>query len=171
MDNTVKKILVQGSIASGKTTFAEKLHEKNKFPLVRVDEIIWQPGWVHRDNKEISTLLLEKSGQEYWIIEGYINDEAIEELVTTADLILYLDYSRFVPVWRYLKRYFLHHKIPRKELPGCPEHFKISSLLEILRKKHVRKLEQLLKKSSFEEKVIRFKNLKQAEAYLEKYGK
>ncbi len=165
------RILVQGVSASGKTTFAKKLATKLGLPLIMADEIIWQPGWVHGDNAEIAKVLFEKSGQDRWIIEGYVNNEAIEGMVEVADLILYLDYSSLVSSWHYVERYFLHRKKPRKELPGSPEHFKITSLLRIIRKEQVNKLEQILKEGNYEEKIVRFKTPKEADEYLEKYRK
>ena len=40
-----KKILIVGTSASGKSTFARKLAAKTKLPLIHIDSIMWQPGW------------------------------------------------------------------------------------------------------------------------------
>jgi|GEM_PF-741226 len=123
MKNIGSKIVIVGVSASGKSTLSRKLAEKTNLPLVLMDELMWSPGWEYVGDEKILELLLEEIKKENWIIEGYITKEARSVIFEKADTIIYLDYSPYLLVWRYVKRFLQHRKNPRPELQGSPEKF------------------------------------------------
>ncbi|MCA9360353.1 hypothetical protein KC730_00505 [Candidatus Kaiserbacteria bacterium] len=161
-----KKIVILGVSASGKTTFSEKLATKTNLPLTRIDSVMWNPGWEYIGDDETVRYVNSIAEQDKWIIEGYIEKEARENLFNKADLILYLDYSGWLSAFRYIKRCLKHHKNPRPELPGSPDKFKFKTLKLIFTKGETWRLEQLIKENDWNNKIIRFKTPKEANDHL-----
>lgn len=110
-ENLGKRIAVVGVSASGKSTFARKLALKTSLPLTHIDAVMWKPGWNYIGDDETVRKLKEISQQDEWIIEGFIEKEALEAVLTRAQSIIYLDYPRHVSAWRYIKRWFKHRKM------------------------------------------------------------
>lgn len=160
------KIVVLGVNASGKSTFARLLSLKTRLPLIHIDEIMWNPGWQYIGDEETVRLIEEASRKDHWIIEGYIEKEARVDLFNKADTILYLDYPAWLPALRYIKRWWIHRKDPRPELPGCPEKFSFEFLLRVYKKKEVYHLDKLLKESHWDHKIIRLKNPQETKSFL-----
>ena len=108
MSKLGKRTVVLGVSASGKSTFARVLANKTDLPLIHIDQIMWKPGWQYIGDEETVRRIKEVSGNEEWIIEGYIEKGARVELFNQADTILYLDYPAWIPALRYIKRWWQH---------------------------------------------------------------
>lgn len=160
------KIVIVGVSASGKSTFARKLADKLKIPVTHMDALMWESGWEYIGDDKTVALIDEVSRQEDWVIEGYITKAARSELFSKADKIIYLDYPGLLSAWRYVKRWWKYRKNPRPELPGSPEKFSFTFLRLVHTKGEVWKLERLFKESNWDSKIIRLKNPKDAEEYL-----
>lgn len=160
------KIVVLGVSAAGKSTFARSLAKKTFIPIMHMDMHMWQPGWNYVGNEATVAIIKEAAKRDRWIIEGYIEKEAREELFDRADTILYLDYPAWLPALRYIKRWWTHRNNPRPELPGCPEKFSFEFLIRVYKKKEVYRLEQLFKSGKWDNKIIKFKTPKEAELFL-----
>lgn len=161
------KIVVLGVSASGKSTFARSLAKKTFIPIMHMDMHMWQPGWNYVGNEATVAIIKEAAKRDRWIIEGYIEKEAREELFNSADTILYLDYSGWVASWRYIRRWLTHRKEPRPELPGSPDKFSFKFLKLVFTKGEVYRLEQLFKSGKWDNKITRFKTPKEAEQLLQ----
>jgi adenylate kinase family enzyme len=143
--NDAKKIVVVGVSASGKSTFARKLSHTTGLPLVHMDTIWWNPGWVEVGEEEAAKQLGEITTQDSWIVEGYVPKLARALVFERADLIIYLDYPRWVAACRYLQRWWRHKNNPRPELPGSPETFSFLFLKRIWKKQEAISLDRFLK--------------------------
>ena len=44
--NLGKRIIILGSAGSGKSTLATKLGEITGIPVIHLDRLFWNPGWV-----------------------------------------------------------------------------------------------------------------------------
>lgn len=161
-----RRIAVVGVSASGKSTFARKLAAKTNLPLTHIDAVMWKPGWDYIGDEETVRRLKEISQQDEWIIEGFIDKNALEAVLGRADSIIYLDYPRYIPAWRYIKRWVKHRKNPRPELEGSPEKFSFEFLRRVWDKKEVYRLNKFLKTTPQSAKLLRLKSPKEAEAYL-----
>ncbi len=161
-----KRIAVVGVSASGKSTFARKLAAKTSLPLTHIDAVMWKPGWEYIGDEETVRKLKEISQQDEWIIEGFIEKEALEAVLTRAESIIYLDYPRYVSVWRYVKRWFKHRKNPRPELEGSPEKFSFEFLKRVWDRKETYRLNKFLKITPQPGKLLEFKSPHKAELFL-----
>ena len=66
----MQKILIIGGNGSGKTTFAKKLAQKTRLPLVHLDKLYWKDNWQHVTQEEFDSLLLPELEKDNWIIDG-----------------------------------------------------------------------------------------------------
>ncbi len=162
MINLGRRIAIVGVSAAGKSWFGRALAHKTKLPLTHIDAVMWKPGWNYIGDEKTVTALKEISSGESWIIEGYIDKDAFDTVLNRADSILYLDYARYLPAWRYIKRCFAHRTYPRPELEGSPDTFKFESLKRVWSKSEVYHLNKFLGKIPTPKKVIRLKSPKQA---------
>lgn len=128
MDRNLRKVVVVGVSASGKTTFSRKLSEKLAIPLTAIDAIMWNPGWEYIGDVETRAKLMEIGSGDEWIIEGYIMKDVRAFLFEKADAIIYLDYTGICAAVRYIKRWWCYRTSPRPELPGSPEKFSLKFL-------------------------------------------
>lgn len=164
--NAYKKIVIVGVSASGKSTFSKKLANILDIPVTFMDSIMWKPGWVYAGDEFIIEKLRDVSGNSDWIIEGYIKTEARKFLFEKADLIIYLDYPRYIPAWRYIKRFLMHRKNARPELEGSPEKFSFEFLRRVWMKWETIALDELLNNIEDKQKIIKFHSPKEAERFL-----
>ena len=119
----MKRILVIGCCGAGKSTLSRKLARITGLPLIHLDQEYWQPNWVESDpadwEAKVETLIQDDS----WIIDGNYGGTMPKRL-TRADTVVFLDRSRWVCLYRVLKRTSLHYGQARSELPeGCRERF------------------------------------------------
>lgn len=161
-----KRIAIVGVSASGKSTFARKLATKTNLPLTHIDAVMWKPGWDYIGDEETVRRLKEISQQDEWVIEGYIDKNALEAVLSRAESIIYLDYPRYIPAWRYIKRWLKHRKNPRPELEGSPEKFSFEFLKRVWDKKEVYRLNKFLETAPEAHKIIRFTSPREAAALL-----
>ena len=113
--------MIVGQPGSGKSTFARLLGDATELPVIHIDRIHWQPGWVERPRPAKLAMIRAEEVKERWIIEGGLS-ETWEERRDRADLLIWLD----VPMWRRLarvvRRRMTYHQQTRPDLPeNCPE--------------------------------------------------
>lgn len=166
MDNLGKKIVIVGVSASGKSTFARKIAEKIKLPVIHVNTIIWKPGWQPIGNEETAKKLKKIGSKEEWIIEGYITKEVRAFIFDRADTIIYLDYPPIVATLRYLKRWLKHRKNPRPELTGSPEKFDWEFMKLVWNKQEAVSLNKFLGQIKEPNKLMKLTSVRKTEAFL-----
>jgi adenylate kinase family enzyme len=117
----MKKIAIVGCGGSGKSTLARKLGEVTGLPVYHLDALYWKPGWVATPNEEWDRLQTELIGTEKWIIDGNYG-RTLDIRLEAADTIVFFDLSRWVTMYRLIKRRFMYHRKTRPDLTeGCPE--------------------------------------------------
>lgn len=168
MDEKPQRVLVIGVSASGKSTFARRVAKQLELPLHLMDAIMWRPGWQYIGDAATDVELFRISEEETWLIEGYITKRSRTDLFARADVIMYLDYSPMVCAMRYIKRWWLHRRDPRPEIPGCPEKFSFRFLWLVWTKGEAVSLERFLAGVQDQRKIVRFKTPRAAEDYLKK---
>ncbi|MCB0213497.1 MAG: AAA family ATPase [Anaerolineae bacterium] len=99
----MKKVVIIGSSASGKSTLARKLSVLLRLDVIHLDALYWQPGWVRTPLAEWSGVLADLVQQDRWVIEGnYL--ETLDIQLAAADTIIFLDLPRSLCLWRAIKR-------------------------------------------------------------------
>jgi adenylate kinase family enzyme len=114
-----KKITIFGCPGSGKSTLAKQLSVKLGIPVYHLDLYFWLPGWVLKDEQERARLFKEMITQDSWIIDGTFGSTTYQQRIEGADLLIYLDFPRWLCLWRCFKRMFQKKRICTPE--GCDE--------------------------------------------------
>lgn len=110
------RIAIVGISGSGKSVVSRTIAEKTNLPLYHMDQLFWQGSWVAVPEAEYVQEHNKLIELEQWIIEGYV-DEPMAERLSRAELVLYLDYPGWLCAWRVVKRWLMHRKNARPELP------------------------------------------------------
>lgn len=112
-----RRIAIIGISGAGKSTLARRLAETTGLPTVYMDRIFWTGKWQPVPEAEYLAEHASLIEAPEWIIEGFVEPSMAERL-RLADLVLYLDYSGTRCVWQVLRRWLLHRKVSRPELPA-----------------------------------------------------
>ena len=108
------RIIVVGTSGSGKTTLSKEISLILSIPHVEFDYYRHGPGWTETPDPIFRENLREALSEASWVADG--NYSVVRDIVwTRADMMIWLDYSIFMVLWRLFWRTFLRC-ILRKEL-------------------------------------------------------
>ncbi len=117
----MERILIIGCGGAGKSTLARKMGEKTGIPVVHLDKIFWNPGWVEKTDEEFDEILAEELEKPRWIMDGNYG-RTLPERVKYCDTIVYLDFSRLTCLLGVFKRIATTYGKVRPDMgAGCPE--------------------------------------------------
>lgn len=90
-------------------------------PVIHLDAEYWRPGWIEPDPATWDRRVAELVARDRWIMDGNYS-RTIVPRVAACDTIVILDYSRFVCLYRVMKRVLKYRGKTRPDLhEGCPE--------------------------------------------------
>lgn len=128
----MRRVLVIGPCGSGKSTLARELAPRLGLPLIHIDQLGWQPGWVETDNAQLRAKVETAVAGDAWLIEGNYAS-LLAPRVERADTVIYLDFPIRLCLWRLIRRIVAHRGQARPDMPdGCPERFDAGFLLYVL---------------------------------------
>ena len=112
------RVLVDGMMGSGKSTFARALAARTGLPVIHLDLHYWKPGWVRPSDQEWRERQRTLVDSEAWIIDGNYNETRPLRL-ERAETVVYLD----TPWWLCASRAFVRGlRKPGGEMPeGCED--------------------------------------------------
>jgi adenylate kinase family enzyme len=117
----VDRVLVIGSGGAGKTTLARRIAAARSLPLVHLDQLYWQPGWVPTPADEWERRVAELVQEERWVMDGNYGGTMALRLAA-ADTVVFLDVPRLTCLSRAARRAFRNRGRTRDDLaPGCPD--------------------------------------------------
>lgn len=98
-----RRILIYGVTGSGKTHLAARLSDKTGISWHPVDDLTWLPNWEMVPDGEQRSRIAEICRGEEWILDtAYAKWKEIP--LARAELIVALDYPRWMSLGRLLKR-------------------------------------------------------------------
>jgi hypothetical protein len=101
----MKRVIIVGRGASGKSTLARRLSEISRLPLIELDKIFWQPGLVATPREQWIVTQEKLAAEPEWIMDGDLGPhDALEARLPKADTIIFLDFSLVRCVWRAIRR-------------------------------------------------------------------
>ena len=101
----MKRVLIIGPGASGKSTLARQLGEITGLRVIELDRVFWQPGLVRTPRDQWVAFQQELVVENEWIMDGDLGPyDAIEVRLRAADTIVFLDFSLVRCVWRAVRR-------------------------------------------------------------------
>ncbi len=117
----MKRVAIIGSGGAGKTTLAHALAERTGLPVIHLDRLYWNAGWVETPYDRWLERQNEFLTQECWIVDGNYGS-TMDVRLAAADTVIFLDISRLRCLWRVVKRRVKYHNRSRPDMTeGCPE--------------------------------------------------
>ena len=71
-----KRILILGCGGAGKSTLARRLGAATGLPVVHLDGLYWQPGWVAMERAAWRRTVENEIAKDAWIIDGNFGSPA-----------------------------------------------------------------------------------------------
>jgi adenylate kinase family enzyme len=119
-DVFMQRIVILGNAGSGKSTLARALGKRLSVPVVHLDTLFWEPGWVEPDAEQFRARVREAIAPAAWVCEGNYARRTFDLRLPRADLIIWLDTPRLTCFTRVIMRSVLNR--PRPDLAaGCTE--------------------------------------------------
>jgi len=116
-----QRIMVIGSSGSGKSTMAKRLGEITGLPVIHMDTIYWQPGWVATPADEVHERAIAAADRPAWVFDGN-HSKSRDYRMERADTVIYLDFNRFTCLLRAFKRRIMYAGKTRPDMgEGCNE--------------------------------------------------
>jgi adenylate kinase family enzyme len=113
--------MIVGQPGSGKSSLAQELGDRSGLPVIHIDKIHWQPGWVERSAAEKTRLCKEAEKGERWIFEGG-HSATWPSRLARADLLVWIDRPVGLRLWRVFTRALSGLGRTRPDMAeGCPE--------------------------------------------------
>lgn len=101
----MSRIVVLGCAGSGKSTFARRLGERMRAPVICLDAI-WQPTWGDDDVASFRNLVKQAHAGDAWISDGNFAVATFDIRLPRATLIVWMDRPRLSCAWRAIVRVF-----------------------------------------------------------------
>ena len=101
----MKRVIVVGPGAAGKSTLAARLGEITRLPVIELDKLFWRPGLAPTPQAEWAAIQRQLAAQESWIMDGDLGPyDVLSIRLHAADAIVFLDFSPFRCAWRAIRR-------------------------------------------------------------------
>lgn len=116
----MQRIVILGNAGSGKSTLARALGKCLDVPVVHLDKLFWEPGWIEPDAEEFRARVKQAVASDAWICEGNYARRTFDLRLPRAQLVIWLDTPRTACFRRVIVRSVLNR--PRADMPvGCSE--------------------------------------------------
>ncbi|WDH25566.1 AAA family ATPase [Pseudomonas chlororaphis] len=116
----MQRIVILGNAGSGKSTLARALGKRRNLPVVHLDTLFWEPGWVEPDAEQFRERVRAALAPAAWVCEGNYARRTFDLRLPRADLIIWLDTPRLTCFTRVIIRSVMNR--PRPDLAtGCTE--------------------------------------------------
>jgi adenylate kinase family enzyme len=101
----MKRVIVVGPGAAGKSTLAAHLGEITGLPVIELDKLFWRPGLAATPREEWSAIQRRLAARDSWIMDGDLGPyDVLDVRLRAADTIVFLDFSPARCAWRSIRR-------------------------------------------------------------------
>jgi hypothetical protein len=101
----VKRVIITGPGAAGKSTLAVRLGEITGLPVIELDKLFWRPGLTATPRHQWAAIQRELAAHESWIMDGDLGPyDVLDVRLRAADTIVFLDFSPARCAWRVIRR-------------------------------------------------------------------
>jgi hypothetical protein len=101
----VKRVIITGPGAAGKSTLALRLGEITSLPVIELDKLFWRPGVAAMPRDQWAAIQRELVAHESWIMDGDLGPyDVIGIRLQAADTIVFLDFWPARCAWRAIRR-------------------------------------------------------------------
>lgn len=101
----MRRVIVVGPGAAGKSTLAVRLGDITGLPVIELDKLFWRPGLAAMPRDQWAAVQRELASQESWIMDGDLGPyDVIDARLQAADTVVFLDFSPLRCAWRAIRR-------------------------------------------------------------------
>lgn len=101
----MKRVVIVGPGAAGKSTLAARLGEMTGLPVIELDKLFWRPGLAATPSDQWAAIQRQLAARESWIMDGDLGPyDVLDIRIQAADTIVFLDFSPLRCAWRALRR-------------------------------------------------------------------
>jgi adenylate kinase family enzyme len=101
----MKRVIVVGPGAAGKSTLAAHLGEITGLPVIELDKLFWRPGLAATPREEWSAIQRRLAARDSWIMDGDLGPyDVLDVRLRAADTVIFLDFPRVRCAWRAARR-------------------------------------------------------------------
>ena len=165
------RIAIIGSGGSGKSTLAIQIANLVDLPIFHLDRLFWKPGWVETPKPEFSLVVEELARKPRWVIDGNYS-RTIDIRLKSADMIIFLDFSKYLCLFRVIKRSFKNRNKDRPDITeGCKEKFDMEFYKWIWNfpNRSRQKIISAISKLEDDKKIYVFKHPKKLKKWIEEF--
>lgn len=147
------KILIIGTVGTGKTTLAKKLSKQYNIKYYEIDSIVHDDdnGGIKRTFKQQDEIIKEINKNNNWIIEGLLR-ENLYYLLDLSERIILLDVNKRKRNIRILKRY-IKQKLKLEQVNYTPSLKMLKNMYKWSRKYEENKKTFIKKLDKYKDKV------------------
>jgi adenylate kinase family enzyme len=167
----MRRILVIGSGGSGKSTVATRLGALLNLEVSHLDKFFWQPGWVKPATEDWVQTVTELMSRDSWILDGNYSG-TLELRFEKCDTIIFLDLSRWLCLWRIVRRVLRYRKDLRPDMAeGCPEKLDLEFVMWVWNypRRTKPKVVQLLRERCEGKEIVWLRSRREVEGFLRRF--
>jgi adenylate kinase family enzyme len=117
----MRRVLVIGSGGAGKSTLARRLGDRLGLPVIHLDALYWNAGWVATPPGEWARAVADVTERDAWVMDGNYGG-TLEVRLAACDTVVFLDLPRLVCLWRVVRRWVRYRGRARPDMAaGCEE--------------------------------------------------
>ncbi|MCA3244435.1 MAG: AAA family ATPase [Alphaproteobacteria bacterium] len=102
-----QRIFIVGTSGAGKSTLAQMLGKRFQLPVIHLDNLAHEPGWILKNETAIAASFHELAEQPRWVVDGVYFTLATT-LRQRADWLIFLDYGTLFSLRQVIQRHLLH---------------------------------------------------------------
>ena len=107
-------------------------HDNGVVLLMHIDKHFYTHNWIERNHDEFLAIQQEMVNKDNWLIDGNAT-QSLEMRFARADTVIYCNFSRWLCLWRAIKRYLWKDTSIDDRADDSPEAFRIKSIKYIWR--------------------------------------
>lgn len=117
----MNRVAIVGCSGGGKSTLARALGAKYGLPVIHLDVLFWEPGWVESDPLRFREAVEAAVAAERWVSDGNFTGASAMRLAR-ADTIIWIEPPMMLCLWRAVWRALTAFGRARSDMaPGCRE--------------------------------------------------
>jgi adenylate kinase family enzyme len=167
----MRRILVIGSGGSGKSTVATRLGALLNLEVSHLDKFFWQPGWVKPATEDWVQTVTELMNRDSWILDGNYSG-TLELRFQKCDTIIFLDLSRWLCLWRIVRRVLRYRNDLRPDMAeGCQEKLDLEFVRWVWNYPHRTKpkVVKLLRERCDGKEIVWLRSRREVEGFLRRF--
>ena len=117
----MKRVMILGSAGSGKSTLARQIGVIVGLPVIHLDSLFWNAGWVETPDDEFLRKVENAASDEKWVIDGNYS-RTMDVRLARAETVIFLDFNRYFCLFRVVRRWWRNRGRTREDLAeDCPD--------------------------------------------------